>query len=35
MSELRNQMVETLDYIRTKTNAKPKIGIVLEPVLAD
>ena len=29
MSELRNQINETLNYLRTKTDAKPEIGIIL------
>ena len=29
MSELRNQINETLNYLRTKTEVKPEIGIIL------
>ena len=29
MTELRNQIAQALEFIRTKTDAKPKIGIIL------
>ena len=29
MTELRNQITQALEFIRTKTDAKPKIGIIL------
>jgi purine-nucleoside phosphorylase len=29
MTELRKQITQSLEFIRTKTNAKPKIGIIL------